>query len=336
MRSRTVGIESLAISGLRQLGLDKKLGQLGFSKPQIAAAIGNVIGRMAAPNSERATYKWLQRNTALGELIDYDYEGMDLQQLYRSADLLLKHREALEDFLFQSAKDLFGITETITLFDLTNTYFEGDALGIEKANHGKSKEKRGDCPLVTLGMVLDVSGFPKRTQVFEGNVSEAGTLKSMLEGLKATTGDAVASPLLSSKQAPSGAGAIVVMDAGIATEANLVWLKEQGYHYVAVSRKRERRFDPGQATMVQTAGQKLVHVQRVEYPDSGDVLLYCRSEARAEKDKAIDAKKAERFEVELQKIAAGLTQKRGTKDAGKIHQRIGRLKERYAQPSPAL
>jgi transposase len=313
VRPRTVGAECLALSGLRQLGLDRKLNELGFSKPQIAAAIGNVVGRIVAPNSERATYKWLQNSTALGELIDYNYEGMDLQQLYRSADLLLKHREELEDFLFQSAKDLFGIVETITLFDLTNTYFEGDAEGIEKAHNGRSKEKRSDCPLVTLGMVLDVSGFPKRTQVFKGNVSEASVLKTMLEGLKATT------------------GSVVVMDAGIATEANLTWLKEQDYHYVVVSRKRERQFDPEQATIVLTAGQKPVHVQRVQEPDSDEVLLYCHSEARAEKDKAIDTTKAERFEAGLQKIADGLTTKRGAKDADKLNQRIGRLKERYAR-----
>jgi hypothetical protein len=78
-----------------------------------------------SPTSELATYDWLQHRTALGELIGYDYEGMALQQLYRSADNLLKHREALETHLFGSAQSLFGFTETITLYDLTNTYFEG-------------------------------------------------------------------------------------------------------------------------------------------------------------------------------------------------------------------
>jgi len=113
--------------------------------------------------------------------------------------------------------------------------------------------------------------------------------------------------------------------------ASLIWLKEHGYHYVVMSRKRVRQFDPDQATEVLTAGQAPVHVQRVQAPDSGEVLLYCYSPTRAEKDKAIDTKKAERFEAELQKIAAGLAKQRGTKDAGKIRERIGRLKERYAR-----
>ena len=313
VRPRTVGVEHAALATLRQLGFEEKLSDLGFNSTQIAAAVGNVIGRMTAPGSELATYGWLQNRTALGELIGYDYEGMDLQQLYRSADRLLQHRDALEDHLFKSAKDLLGFDETITLYDLTNTYFEGSASGITKARNGKSKEKRSDCPLVTLALVLDASGFPKRSQIFEGNASEAGTLKTMIDGLKAAS------------------GTVVVMDAGIATEANLIWLKEHGYHYVVMSRKRTRQFDPDHATEVQTAGQMPVHVQRVQEPGSGEVLLYCHSPARAEKDNAIDTKKAERFEAELQKIAAGLAKRRGTKDAGKLRERIGRLKERYAR-----
>ena len=238
---------------------------------------------------------------------------MDLQQLHRSADRLLQHRDALEDHLFKSAKDLLGFDETITLYDLTNTYFEGSASGITKARNGKSKVKRSDCPLVTLALVLDASGFPKRSRIFEGNASEAGTLKTMIDALKAAS------------------GTVVVIDAGIATEANLIWLKEHGYHYVVMSRKRTRQFDPDHATEVQTAGQMPVHVQRVQEPGSGEVLLYCHSPARAEKDNAIDTKKAERFEAELQKCAAGLAKRGGTKDAGKLRERIGRLKERYAR-----
>ena len=311
VRPRSAGAEHAALTAIRQLRLDDKLRELGFTGPQIAAALGNIIGRMAAPGSELATYKWLQEKTALGELIDYDYEGMDLQQLYRSADRLLKHRDALEAHLYGEAKSLFGFTETITLYDLTNTYFEGTAAGIGKAHNGVSKEKRSDCPLVTLGVVLDASGFPKRSQLFEGNVSEAATLAKMLTGLKAKP------------------GAVVVMDAGIATEANLAWLKERGYDYLAVSRKRNRQFDPGQAVEVRTAGEQTVQVQRVE--TGGEVYLYCHSAARAEKDQAIDTKKAERFEAELRELSTGLSKPRTVKDPDKLRERIGRIKERYAR-----
>lgn len=313
VRPRTVGVEHVALASLRQLGFDEKLAALGFNKPQIAAAIGNVIGRVAVPASELATHTWLQQTTALGELIGYDYESMDLQRLYRSADQLLKHRDALESHLFGAAKTLFRIEETITLYDLTNTYFEGIAAGIAKAKRGRSKEKRSDCPLVTLALVLDVSGFPKRSRLFAGNVAEAKTLEEMLKELNALP------------------GATVVMDAGIASEANLVWLKKSGYEYVVVSRKPHRQFDPAHATEVQTAGQEMIQVQRVLDETTGEILLYCYSPARAEKDRAIDTSKAERFEAVLQKLVVGLTKPRGANNPAKIQQRIGRAKQKYAR-----
>ncbi len=255
----------------------------------------------------------MQHRSALGELIGYDYEGMDLQQLYRSADNLLKHRDALETHIFGSAQALFGFKETITLYDLTNTYFEGVAAGIGKAKRGRSKEKRSDCPLVTLGLVLDVSGFPKRSRIFEGNVSEASTLETMLAQLGAT------------------AGTTIVMDAGIATEANLVWLTEHGYRYVVVSRKQARTFDPEQATEVQTAGNVPIQVQRVDSPETGETFLHCYSPARADKDQAIDTKQAAGFEAALQKLADGLAKPRGAKGPDKIRERIGRAKQKYAR-----
>ena len=313
IRPRSVGIEHAALTMIQELGLTKKLSDIGFTKPQIAAALGNIIGRMAAPASELATYRWLQNRTALGELIDYDYEGMDLQLLYRSADHLLKHRDTLEAHLFVSAKTLFQITETITLYDLTNTYFEGAAVANAKAKRGRSKEKRSDCPLVTLGLVLDVSGFPKRSKMFSGNISEGSTLKEMLETLGA---------------AP---GATVVMDAGIATEANLVWLTENNHRYIVVSRRQDRQFDPDKSVEIITSSGVPIQVQRVEDAVNKEVLLYCYSPAKAAKDKAIDTTKSDKFEEALQKLALGLTRKGGTTNPEKIHERIGRAKARYAR-----
>jgi len=116
-----------------------------------------------------------------------------------------------ETRLFSTARTLFDLQETVTLYDLSNTSFEGDAKGNGKARRGRSKERRSDCPLVTLGLVLDGSGFVRRSQTFAGNVSEPGTLWSMLAGLG------------------TPAGALVVMDAGLATESNVAWLVEHGY-----------------------------------------------------------------------------------------------------------
>jgi hypothetical protein len=203
VRPRSVGVEHAALSAMRQCGFEDKLRELGLNRPQIAAAVGNIVGRMAHPGSELATHAWLAQRSGLSDLIGFDFEAMDLNRLYRASDALYKHREALQDHLFAKAQAIFGFGQTITLYDLTNTYFEGVAAGVSKAKRGHSKECRSDCPLVTLAMALDGSGFPRRTRVFAGNASEPATLKDMLSGLDASP------------------GATLVMDAGIATEANL-------------------------------------------------------------------------------------------------------------------
>jgi len=312
VRPRSVGVEHAALSAMRQLGLEDKLAELGLNRPQIAAAIGNIVGRMAHPASELATHAWLQRHSALGELIGFDFESMDLNRVYRASDALYKHREALQDHLFAQAQSILGFGETVTLYDLTNTYFEGIAAGVKKAKRGPSKEKRSDCPLVTLAMVLDGSGFPRRSRVFAGNASEPVTLKDMLTGLGAPH------------------GATVVMDAGIATEANLGWLRAQGYHYVVVSKLRERQFDPALATEVQSAGELTIKIQRV-LDEQGHALLYCHSPTREQKDRAIDAAKTAGFEAVLLKLQGGLSKPRGTKDLAKIMERLGRAKQRYSR-----
>ncbi len=141
------------------LGIDRILTGLGFNGVQRDAAAGLLIGRMAAPGSEMATWRWLRERGVLGELLDVDFEAMPPIRLYRTSGLLVRHRDKIEAALFASITDLFGLPVTVTLYDLTNTYFEGAAAGNAKAARGRSKEKRSDRPLVTLGLVLDGSGF---------------------------------------------------------------------------------------------------------------------------------------------------------------------------------
>jgi len=308
VRPRTVGVESLGLWAMQQLDFSGLLRDLGFSGPQQAAALGSIIGRMAQPGSELATWQWLQERSGLGELLDVDYEAMTLESLYRVSDRLHTSRAVIERVLFERVSDLFGFSATVTLFDLTNTFFEGAAQGNAKAKRGRSKEKRSDCPLVTLGLVLDGSGFVRRSEVFAGNVSEATTLAGMLEGL----------------QAPRGA--LVVMDRGIATAPNIQWLRDQGYGYLVVSRERQRQFDPERAVCLHNQAGEAIHLEKQIAGD--EVLLYCHSEARAAKERAIDARFAERFEAGLNKIAAGLQQKGRIKRLDKVWERIGRLKEK--------
>jgi len=290
LRPRSVGAEYVALQALRQLALDAKLLQLGFNRHQLSAAIGVIVGRMVHPASERATHRWLAQRSALGELLDYDFADLDLNQLYRVGDRLLVHREALQAHLYGQECDLFSLNETITLYDLTNTFFEGTAKTNAKAKRGHSKEKRSGCPLVTLALVLDGSGFPKRSEIFAGNVSEAETLEQMVKHLSAT---AAARPT-------------VVMDAGIATAQNVAWLKAQGYPYLVVSRERNKQFDPEPATVIRDQPGVRIRVQRVLDEDTGEVRLYCHSSAREDKERGIAERFCTRLEAELTSLAEGL------------------------------
>ncbi len=309
-QARSVGVEHVALHALEQVGFVKKLAELGINGVMRAAILGNLIGRMAEPASELATWNWLQANSALGELIDVDFNSMSHMGLYRASDLLMRHRAAIEDHLFSSIQTLFSLEETVTLYDLTNTYFEGEAAANPKARHGRSKEKRSDCPLVTLGLVLDGSGFVRRSRTFDGNVAEGITLAGMLTGLDAPP------------------GALVIMDAGIATEANLAWLIDQGYRYLVVRRGGARQFDDAQAVAIETAGGETLRIQKEVSEGGQEVRLYCHSQGREAKETAMVTRFAQGFEVGLQKIAEGLQKPRAEKRHDKLLERIGRLKEK--------
>jgi hypothetical protein len=307
---RSVGVEQVALHALSQLGFIKMLTELGINGVMRAAILGNLVGRMAQPASERATWHWLQTQSALGELIDVDFAGLSHMRLYRASDILLHHRAAIEESLFRSLQTLFNLEETVTLYDLTNTYFEGEAAANPNALHGRSKEKRTDCPLLTLGLVLDGSGFVRRSKTFAGNVSEGTTLETMLSGLDAP---------------PS---AMVIMDAGIATEANLAWLSDHGYRYLAVRRGGARQFDETRAVRIETAGGEPLRLQKMLSEENKDVLLYCHSAGREAKETAMMMRFTEGFEAGLQKIAEGLQKPRSEKRYAKLLERIGRLKEK--------
>ena len=309
-RPRSVGVEQVGLWTLARLGLPDLLEELGVNGPLRAAAVGSIVGRLAQPASERATHAWLRERSALGELLGVDFETMGAMQLYRASDALMKHREAIESHLFGQAMGLFGLEPTITLYDLTNTFYEGEAADQPQAQRGHSKEKRSDCPLLTLGLVLDGGGFVRRSRVFAGNVKEDRTLAGMLSALEAPP------------------GARVVLDRGIATEEQVQWLRENGYRYIVVSRERRRQFDAEAAIAHRTRGGHTVHLHKVDDPDGGEVRLYCYSEERAKKERGIVERFATRFEKALQALHEGLSRPHTQKKLDRVWQRIGRLKEK--------
>ncbi|HSN23496.1 MAG TPA: IS1634 family transposase, partial [Methylomicrobium sp.] len=319
-QARSIGGETLALHAVRQLQLDQKLTALGFNKIDSAAALGSIIGRMISPGSELHTHDWLQSCTALGELLDHDYGSTSLTRLYTICDRLFKHQSALEAFLAAQEQTLFDLKRSIVLYDLTNTYFEGQCAQNPKAQFGRSKEKRSDCPLVTLGLVLDGNGFPLSSQVFPGNASEPATLALMLDGLQG-------------KNPIAGEKPVLIMDAGIASADNIAWLSERGYLYLVVSREHYRHDprDQDNAVLVRETEQNKVTVYRVIDAETQEIRLYCYSDQKAKKELSIRNRFHVRLEEALDKLNAGLNKKGTLKNVAKIHERIGRLREKNSR-----
>jgi transposase len=324
LRPRSISCEHVALEAFNSLKLGEHLKTLGFNSPQLAAAAGTIIGRMCHPASELATHYWLQNVSGLGELIDYDFGKINLYKMYSISDQLLKNKEAIENYLYFQEKQLFGFQETITLYDLTNTYFEGQGEGNRLGELGHSKEKRTDCPLVTLALMLDSSGFPKSSQVFEGNASEPKTLKKMINGLEKKGRN----PNLFEPRK-----ATVVMDAGIASEDNIEWLKDNEYPYIVVSRKRHRQFNEDDAVVVKKDKNCTVKAQKVIDSETDEVLLYCHSTQREKKERAINDRFTVRFEEDLKYLDDGLHIKNRLKKYDKVIEKIGRLKQKNARAS---
>ena len=310
-QARSIGAEYVALMILKKLGLDNLLQEMNFKEEHIKLAALLIIGRMVKPASEYATVRWAKRMSAVDELLDISLARLSHSQLYRISDKLIKHKEAIEQGLAARERRLFDLQEKIVLYDLTNTYFESSKTGGKKAR-GRSKEKRNDQPLVTLGLVLDEDGFPKQSHLFEGNISEPGTLERILDKIG------------------SEGGKLIILDAGIGTKANVDLIRERGHDYLVVSRSHPD-FEVKEEALKEIYHDQGNRVEALMYRDGDELYLYCRSHLKGKKEHAIQEFHRLRFEAELKHAAEGLHKKRGTKRYSKVLERIGRIKERHAR-----
>jgi len=313
-----------------RLGLDQILSQAGLSDDAQLLSQLMTLNRLIAPRSELAMSEWIRR-TALADMVQKDFSALNEDRLYRNLDKLYPRRTAIEAQLVERERTLFGLKETIYLYDLTSTYFEGQALANPKAMRGYSRDKRPDCKQVVVGLVLDAEGFPKAHEVFAGNRPDSTTVAEMLRALEKRTG-----------KVP---GATVVVDRGMADSENLAAIRSAGYHYLVAGQQVGRGLYQEQFEAEENwqeierepsprnPSQKKVRVF-VKAAQAGEgqqeVIALCWSEGRTQKDRAIRQKQQGRLELELQKLQRRVKKGR-LRDSAKIHQAIGRLKERYSR-----
>ena len=272
--ARSVGAERICLKALEELHFPDLLQRLGVGERDARIAVALVMAKMLQPSSEHKAHIWLHHTSTTLELLGLDGgQGPSLSKLYRTNDLLWKHREALQKGLFLRERQLLDLPATIVFYDLSNTFYTGHANATLR-RFGRSKQKRSDCPLITLALVLDGAGFPRSCEILPGNASEPGSLEGALARLEAVRdGD--------------GPQPTVVMDAGIASEANLAWLRQQGYDWICVSRaaKPDPPAGAAAATLATSAGHA-VQAWQLASEDAGEAQLYAVSERQADQRQA--------------------------------------------------
>jgi transposase len=314
---REIGTEWMCHNAWDKLQLTELLLRHNFNEDDAKLAATQVISRASYPASELKTTSWIKENSAVCELTGYDMKKLTKDKLYQSALHLYKVKDALEKHLSNRTNELFDLEDKIILYDLTNTYFEGEKRRSKLANYGRSKEKRSDAKLVVLALVVNVEGFIKYSSILEGNITDSKTLAAMIEKLSKHT---------------CNPNAVIVLDAGIATEDNLKLITEKGYKYLCVSRSRLKDYQavPGRLTvLMDTKSKKTIRLKQVATEKNTDYYLEVKSPDKAIKETGMKNLFEKRFEQQLQNIHAAIHRKGGTRRLDKVHQRIGRAKEKY-------
>jgi transposase len=309
----------------QQLGLSEILQAAGLPDRACRLSEAMTLNRLVFPLSEHAMPEWMRR-TALGDILGMDFAALPDEALYRNLDRLHPNRERIEAALAEHEKNLFNLDDTLYLYDLTSTYFEGEALGNAQAKRGYSRDKRGDAKQVLVGLVLDRDGFPKAHEVFEGNRQDRTPVEAMRESLEKRTGPKP--------------GSTVVVDRGMAYEEDLAAIRAYGYHYLVAGRQPERQawraeFENGDEWEegLRTPSPRNPHQEksrvRIKRRQQGNqVYILCQSAGREAKDRAIREKHEQRLKVDLEALKTRV-QKGQLKTVEKIYQAMGRLKERY-------
>jgi transposase len=277
------------------------------------------VNRLCAPRSELSIHeKWFPQ-TAMDLLLDTDAGVAEKDRLYRCLDRMVAHKEGLERHLAQCWRDLFGASFDILLYDLTSTYFEGEALEVEKARRGYSRDHRSDCLQILLAVVVTPEGFPLSYEVLPGNVRDEGTLEGALEALERKYGKA---------------RRIWVFDRGVASEANLQKLRAGGAQYV-VGTPRQRLKDYEQRLLHGDWREISSEVQVQLLSEGPETFVLARSADRAKKEAAMRWRQVRGLMRDLVCLRRGI--RRGTiKDPDKILMRVGRLQERWPRAWPYL
>ena len=318
-RSRQFGDVYLALALWRGSGLEDlcqrllPIGKERISWAKMAAVL--VTARFCAPSSELHIAEDWYRRTALADLLQLGDEEVNKDRLYRALDQLLMHKQALEAHLSKRCGELFATQNEVLLYDVTSTYFEGQAKANPQAQRGHSRDHRPDCKQVCFALVVTFDGFPLGYEVFAGNVHDSRTLQTIVITMEARHGVL---------------GRVWIADRAMGSAANLAWLRQTGRRYIIGAPKSElKKFA---AVLAAADGwrtiQEGVEVKLTRHPETEETVILCRSDDRRSKERAIHDKFSQRIEEAIERLAARIGRSKKPLDRATVNRQIGRILQR--------
>ena len=312
-RCRKFGGPWLGLQLIRTLGLDeflaRELPQGQEQIPWALMALVLVLARLCDPSSELHLAEHGYEELALEDLLGVPADKVNEDRLYRALDQLLPRKEALEQHLRDRLGELFGLEYDLLLYDVTSTYFEGEAKANAQAQRGYSRDHRPDCKQVCLALVVRRCGMPVGYELVAGNRTDVTTVTEIVETMEKRYGKA---------------DRIWVMDRGMVSEANLKWRREGDRRYVVGTPKGQlKQFERELLEEHWDTVREGIDVKLCPRPDGVETFVLCRSDQRREKERAIHQRFEQRLETELEKLAKSCRQQ--PQDPLRLAQRVGRL-----------
>ncbi len=307
----------------KRLKINTILENLSFKKRHIDVAKISILNRLISQDAEYAIPSWTKIYAA-NDIISIKSENYGKDIYYTVSDKLFANKDKIERSLYRNVKSLFSLNSSIILYDLTNSYFEGSCEGIKKAEfNGNQKEKRTDCKQIVVALILDGDGFAIGHKIFNGKMSDAKSLKKIIN-LIARDYDGI-------ENLPT-----MIFDRGVTSDDNINLLNDLKLKYIIASRNNledqySSDFKNENFTTIKNGADQSVEIYLKE--EKNENYLLCKSEGRANKEKAIRTKKEEQMLDKLRSYAKRLlTVKKVDRD--EIMEEIGRIKEKFKSVSP--
>jgi hypothetical protein len=276
-----------------------------------------VLSRLCDPSSELYIAEHAYRNSALVDLLGVPESKVNEDRLYRALDQLLPHKTALERHLKEKLGDLFDLKYDLLLYDVTSTYFEGEAKANPQAQRGYSRDHRSDCKQVCIGLVVSRCGMPLGYEVFAGNRHDSTTVEQIVETMESRYGRA---------------DRIWVLDRGMISEGNVAFLQAEGRRYIVGTPKSMlKQYEQDLITGNWDSVHEGLEVKVVTGPDGDETFILCRSQDRREKEKAMHNRFEKRIEEGLVRLSGRLAKAKKEPNEQQVQRQIGRLLQRNSR-----